>query len=561
MIHLLTRQVGGIAVLVALLLVPRPTLGQRAPAAPAPPTLLVIFVVDQMRADYVQRFQRDWSGGLKRIFSKGAWFTKAAYPYLETYTCAGHATIATGAFPHVHGIFQNAWYDGERGASMACTDDPSAAPVTYSGHPGFYGPRLLRAPTLADELRAQRPTRVVSIALKARSAIMLAGHGGEAVTWMGEANDGWQTSTAFASAPVSAVKAFVDANPVEADYGKVWTLSLPPGRYREPDDGEAEAPGRGWTSTFPHALTAPGGTPDKQFYDLWQRSPFADEYVGRMAASLAEQMQLGRQGSTDILAVSFSSPDLVGHQFGPNSVEIHDIYVRLDRTVGRLLERLDSIVGKDQYVVALSADHGVTEIPEQLKRRGVSAGRLASAAFTDIAQRAAESVLGPGKYVARVIANDVYFHPGLYEQLRQQPGALAAIVDALAAHPGIARVFRAEELANAADASDPEMRAAALSYVLGRSGALVLSPKPGWVFASTGATHGSATPADQRVPLVFMGRGIRPGAYADAATPADLAPTLATLVGLTLPRAEGRTLTSALRRPVGPRTTAATGAR
>lgn len=546
MIHPLPRQLRGVALVLALLLAAPPTYGQPVPVESDRPRLLVILVVDQMRADYVQRFQRDWSGGLKRIFSKGAWFTQAAYPYLETYTCAGHATIATGSFPHVHGIIQNAWYDGERGANMACTDDPSAAPVSYSGHGGAHGPRLLQTPTLADALRTQRPARIVSVALKARSAIMLAGHGGDAVTWMNEANDGWQTSTAFAREPVAAVKAFVDANPVEADYGKVWTRSLPLDRYREPDDGEAEAPVEGWTRTFPHALTDPSGTPGPQFYNRWQRSPFADEYVGRLAASLAERMRLGRPGTTDVLAVSFSSPDLVGHQFGPNSQEIHDVYVRLDRTIGRLLTRLDSLVGKGHYVVALSADHGVAEIPEQLQRRGVSAGRLASAALTTVAQRAAESALGPGKYVARVNANDIYFHPGAYERLRQNPAALASVVSALAAQPGIARAFRADELEHVADSSDPERRAAALSFVAGRSGAIVMSPKPGWVFAATGATHGSATPDDQRVPLVFMGRGIKPGSYAESATPADLAPTLAALVGLTLPWAEGRALTSVL---------------
>lgn len=552
MIHPLPRQLRGAALILALLLAAPPTYGQRAPAEPNRPRLLVILVVDQMRADYVHRFERDWSGGLKRLFSKGAWFTQAAYPYLETYTCAGHATIATGSFPHVHGIIQNAWYDAERGANMACTDDPSAAPIPYSGHAGAHGPRLLQTPTLADELRAQRPARIVSVALKARSAIMLAGHGGDAVTWMSETNDGWQTSTAFAREPVAAVKAFVDANPVEADYGKVWTRSLPPERYREPDDGEAEAPGPGWTPTFPHALTDPSGIPGPQFYSLWQRSPYADEYVGRLAASLAEHLHLGRPGTTDVLAVSFSSPDLVGHQFGPSSQEIHDMYVRLDRTLGRLLARLDSLVGRDHYVVALSADHGVTEIPEQLQHRGVSAGRLASAALTAVAQRAAESVLGPGNHVARVNANDVYFHPGAYERLQQDPAALASVVNALASQPGIARVFRADELEQAADSSDLERRAAALSYVAGRSGALVLSPRRGWVFAAAGATHGSATPEDQRVPLVFMGRGIRPGSYAERATPADLAPTLAALIGLTLPQVEGRALTSVLRLP-GPR--------
>jgi predicted AlkP superfamily pyrophosphatase or phosphodiesterase len=541
-----TPTVGILLLLTALQVSSFPALGQQRSVSPDTPKLVVILVVDQMRADYVDRFRGDWSSGLKRIFTKGAWFRNAAYPYLGTYTCAGHATIATGTFPHVHGVFQNAWYDRERAASMPCTDDPSAAPVAYTGRPGSFGPRLLEAQTLAEAMRAHQSTRVVSISLKARSAIMLAGHGGD-VIWMNDTNDGWQTSTAFTGEPVPAVKAYLDGHPVSADYGKVWMKSLPAKRYREPDDGEAEAPRTGWTTTFPHALTDPTGAPGRQFFDLWQHSPFADEYVAQMAAALVKDLALGQRGTTDVLAVSFSSPDLVGHQYGPNSQETRDIYGRLDRSIGHLLDRLDASLGRNAYVVALSSDHGVTEIPEQRRRRGGDAGRLSATALRDAAQRVLESAWGPGDYVAGLATNDVYFRPGIDARLRGEPAVREALEKALVGQPGIQRVLRAEDVEGQVESTDPAVRAAALSYVRGRSGDLILILRPGWMFSSNGTTHGSATPDDQRVPLAFLGRGIRPGRYADAATPADLAPTLAALVGVPLPQAQGRVLSRALR--------------
>jgi len=174
-------------------------------ADPQPPKLAVILVVDQMRADVVDRFMKDWTGGLKRLVDEGAWFRQAAYPYLTTVTCAGHATIGTGAFPHVHGIFQNTWWDRETHQVVNCVDDASVTDIGYAAnaHGGRSASRLL-IPTFADEMRAQRSARVVSLALKDRSAIMLAGHGGDAVTWLSESLDGWATSSAFASRPVVA---------------------------------------------------------------------------------------------------------------------------------------------------------------------------------------------------------------------------------------------------------------------------------------------------------------------------------------------------------------------
>jgi len=167
---------------------------------------------------------------------------------------------------------------------------------------------LLAMPTFADVMRSARGAHVVSLSLKTRGAIIPAGHGGDAVTWLSDAGDGWVTSSVFADGPVPAVQSFIDANPIDADFGKTWTRMLPAARYQGPDDGEGEAPPKGWTRTFPHELKGAAGSPDPAYRTFWQRSPFADAYVGRFAAALAESLQLGKHGTTDVLAVSFSSP-------------------------------------------------------------------------------------------------------------------------------------------------------------------------------------------------------------------------------------------------------------
>src|SRR6266850_6730484 len=349
------------------------------------PKLAFIIVVDQMRADYIDRFQGDWSRGLKRLVKDGAWFRKAAYPYLQTVTCAGHATISTGALPHVHGIAANQWWDRDAGRQMACTEDPSVTNLGYDGpgkeHNSGY---RLKVPSFADVLRTERGAHVVTISAKTRSAIMLAGHGGDAVTWLSEGADTWLTSSAFTTALVPGVKQFVDANPVDADFGKSWTRLLPASRYRQLDDDKSERPPGGWTWTFPHVLNGTLGKPDATFRAQWDISPYADAYAGRMAAALVTSLQLGTHDTTDVLGISFSATDRIGHKFGPDSQEIQDQLVHLDRTIGDLLDHLDAAVGRTRYVVALSADHGVTPIPEQLGRVHREGGRVST---TDIVNR------------------------------------------------------------------------------------------------------------------------------------------------------------------------------
>lgn len=518
------------------------------PRAATAPKLVVILMVDQMRADYVDRFKDDWTGGLKRMVERGAWFRRAAYPYLTTVTCAGHATVSTGAFPHVHGIFQNVWWDRAANREVNCVEDPAVTDISYgTTGGGGEGPGRLLIPTFADTMRTQRSARVVTMSLKDRSAIMLAGHGGYAVTWLSSSLDGWETSTAFAHAPVPEVKAFADANPIAADFGKVWTPLLPADRYHEADAAAGEAPPRGWTSSFPHVLNGTDNAADAAFRAQWERSPYADEYLGRLAAALAESMRLGRGDTTDVLGVSFSSPDLVGHAFGPRSLEIHDMFIRLDRTIGTLFDRLDALVGPNGYTVALSSDHGVTAIPEQTMADGEGGGRIESAALRKTIEDHAHAALGGGPYVANVNTNEVYFAPGMFEKLAASPDTLKDVIKAIEAMPGVARVFRGDELRNTALAKDALTRAAALSYMPGRGGDLIVAKKPGWMLFGTGTTHGSASPDDQRVPILFLGPAIKPGWYKQDVTPADVAPTLAAIYDITLPQAEGHALRAALR--------------
>jgi predicted AlkP superfamily pyrophosphatase or phosphodiesterase len=512
-------------------------------AAPAtPPALVVLIVVDQMRADYVDHFTGAWNGGFKRMVTQGAWFTRAAYPYQTTLTCAGHATISTGAFPHTHGVFQNAWWDREQRRMMTCTQDPNAVDIGYGiATTGGDSAYRLQVPTFTDLMRTGRKSRVVAVSLKARSAIMLAGHGGDAVAWLTDALDGWETSKVYSETPVPEVKAFIDANPITADLGKTWERARPASSYTGPDDGVGEAPPAGWTTEFPHRIGSSGQI-DKLFFAQWELSPFANAYLGRFAAALVESMQLGARGTTDVLAVSFSSPDLVGHSFGPRSHEIQDIYARLDTTLGTLFDALDAKVGKDRWVAALTADHGVTPIPEQLAAEGKDAGRINVNAMYTAIEEALHGAFTAGRHVSVISTNDIYFEPGVYDKIRGSRELTAKVLGAIERQPGVHRVFLGEEIRDGAKSKDAEVRAAALSYFQGRSGDIVYAIKPGWMISSAGTTHGSATPDDQRVPILFLGAGIKPGKYDEASTPADVTPTLASMVGLSMPRAEGHPL-------------------
>ena len=529
-------------------------------AAVARPKLVVMIVVDQMRADYVDRFRGQWSGGLKRLVEEGAWFREAAYPYAATETCVGHATISTGSFPAEHGMVANAWWDRDSQKMVTCTSDPNVKNSAYAGGSTKGGDSAWRMqmPAFAEELKFQTDgaTRVVTFSLKARAAITMAGHKGDAVTWFDSGTGSWVTSSPYGTMPF--VEEFVKKNPVAGDFGKTWSLSLPDRAYLYDDKALGASAVEGWAEGFPHALKGKVDStgPDNAFYEQWQNGPFADTYLTKMSESAVDSLGLGKSGATDFLGVSYSSVDYVGHPFGPRSREIQDVLVRLDKDLGELFAHLDLKVGRGNYVVAFSADHGVAPIPMDMAKTGVDAGVLR---LPDLKERL-EKALEPFNYakpaIARIAGNDIYFAPGVYAQLRQNPAAMQAVLEAATTMPGVAAIFRTEDV-SAGDASFSEWRRAfALNYFPGRSGDLFVLQKPYWLTDSsaegskryTGTGHGTPYYYDQRVPILFMGFGIQPGEYFQAVTPADIAPTLGALTGVTLATRDGRVLAEALKK-------------
>ena len=520
-----------------------------APDGQQPLRLVVIVVLDQFRAEYLTTFASHWRDGFRTLLSEGAVFTRAAYPYLHTDTCAGHFTIGTGTQPRTHGMVSDLWWDRQARRNIECTDDEQSQPVTY-GRASKLGKsaRYLMVPSLADELRAQRRARVVSVSLKSRSAIGLAGRGGDAVTWFeeGVGVGAWVTSRAYAKETVPAVKAFLERDSFENDFGKVWTLRDPREMYRNPDAGVGERPRQPWTGLFPHEIRGAAGNRDDSVA-LWRASPFGDAYLGRMAAAMVDAFQLGARDATDFLGVGFSASDAVGHPFGAASRELEDTVARQDDVLGALIRHLDAKVGRERYVLALSADHGVSDVPVV---RGT--GRVAS---EDVRERIEEILIArfgaPPANTRYVVAGSdfIRFADGIFDRIVADATLLPAIERAVTSIPGVDRVLRKDRVSERSP--DPIVRAAALSNFEGRSGELIIVPKPHWPLGGRAVgeagSHGAPYDYDQRVPIILFGSGIKPGRYERPATPADIAPTLARVAGAKMSKAEGRVLAEALR--------------
>jgi predicted AlkP superfamily pyrophosphatase or phosphodiesterase len=526
--------------------------GTAAAASATKPKLIVLLVVDQFRADYIDWYSSQWTQGLRRLVDEGASFRAAAYPYATTVTCAGHNTIGTGSLPYVHGMVANTWYERSTAKVVACTEDASVEPVAFGGEKGteHHSPKYLMTRSFADQLREQSTPapRIVSLSLKARSAIGMAGHPGPntMVLWLEDAGV-FTTSTAFANAPWPEIDGFIRSHPIARDISQIWTRSLPLASYSFEDDARGEAPPAGWGRTFPHALERTGSDEAegmRTFAVNWQRSPWSDAYLGEMAAALVGTLRLGQEASTDMLAVSFSALDLVGHPYGPRSQEVQDVLVRLDATLGNLLGTLDRQVGRGNYVLAWSADHGVGVLPEQAPP-STDAGRISMTQLRDAVEQTGRAFID-GPIVANITTPNIYLTEKAKTRILGNAAARHVIVSALKGVPGIEAAYWADDLGSKQPTTDRLLAASRLSYVADRSGDLVFQPRINWIPAATGATHGSPYSYDQRVPVVFMGSGIKPGAFDSAAGPMDIAPTFARLAGFTLSNANGRVLTEAL---------------
>jgi predicted AlkP superfamily pyrophosphatase or phosphodiesterase len=540
---------------------PRAAATKASPAV-AKPKLVVLLVVDQMRGDYVDKFLPQWTGGLKRLVEEGAWFRDAAYPYAATETCVGHATISTGAFPATHGMDANSWWDRKEQKMVTCTADldPNVKNIGYAGATpkGADTAWRMAVPSFAEELKFQTSgaTRIVSFSLKARAAITMAGHKADAATWF----DGgaWVTSSVYGMQPF--IEEQAKSHPAKADFGKTWAPSLPASAYWYGEKALGAVPPEGWDLTFPHPLRGKTGVgePDSAFYEQWASSPYADAALTELAEKAVDSLKLGNSTGTDFLAIGYSPVDYVGHEFGPRSREIQDILIRLDKDLGNLFTHLDAKVGRGNYVVALTADHGVVPIPEDMQSTGADAGLLHLPEVQERIEKALESFNFAKPAVARITGSDIYFATGVYERLQADSNAMNAILEAIRTAPGVAAVYRAEEVAGRPATQSPTLRAFANSYFPGRSGDLFILPKPYWLMDGTpagkqrsyGTGHGVPYNYDQHVPVLLMGFGIQPGQYFQSITPADIAPTFAALCGITLSSRDGHILAEAIKKPV-----------
>jgi predicted AlkP superfamily pyrophosphatase or phosphodiesterase len=268
-----------------------------------------------------------------------------------------------------------------------------------------------------------------------------------------------------------------------------------------------------------------------------------------MASALVDELQLGRRETTDLLAISFSPLDLLGHDFGPDSREAEDLLLRLDADIGGLLRQLDTALGRDGYAVALTSDHGTASIPEQS-----GGGRIASEDVLQLVEQTLAGrwgVSGGAPYVAWVGPGSIYFAEGVFERLKTDAAAFEEVAAALESVPGVERVLSSDALAAPDSDPDRHVRAALAGYLAGRSGDLFLVARRNWIFElrseNDATNHGTSHEYDRRVPLVLRGHRFRPGRYRGTVSPADIAPTLAFITGIRMPNAEGRALTEAIR--------------
>jgi predicted AlkP superfamily pyrophosphatase or phosphodiesterase len=506
------------------------------PPAPPRPKLIVVFTVDQLRADYLERWKSQLSGGLFQLISEGAVFADGHQDHAVAETAPGHATVLSGRWPAHTGIVRN----------LQGVQD-SMAPLVGAAGAGA-SPRRFRGTAFLDWLRAVDPgARALSVSAKDRGAILPMGTARAAVYWLSFQTGQFTTSRYYADSLPLWVKMFnAKARPPGA-----WALLLADSAYHEDDDEPWENGGR--NRTFPHAIPAACAAAPTV---ACAATPALDSTTLELAWAGVEALRLGRRGGgTDLLAVSLSSTDYIGHAFGPDSREIHDQVLRLDRALGWFLKRLLDRVGRDNVVVVLTADHGVTSFPERTRAKtGAQAYRVSLDTLVAAVNRDLDRLVGGGGAPRDWLA----FESGML--FLQDNGRFTAtgvktdsLLDAVAARmravPGVGRVDGLADLARADTASDPVARRW-LHQLPGDAGVVrVVTLQPGSVWGSEAplAMHGQPTEDDTHVPIVFWGRAVKRGIYRGRVNTVDIAPTLGRLLGLTpLSLIDGHALTDAL---------------
>jgi predicted AlkP superfamily pyrophosphatase or phosphodiesterase len=514
--------------------------------SPARPKLVVGIVIDQMRQEYVYRFDSKFGkGGFKRLTDEGFMLRNAHYNYVPTETGPGHASIYTGTTPAIHGIIANEWYDKDLKKEVNCVNDDKQKTLGSDSRNGEVSSWRNLASTITDELKiaTQRRAKVISVSIKDRGAVLPGGHMADGAYWYDLLNGNFITSTYYKAALPVWVEEFNKLKLPDQYLNQEWKTLLPLDQYKESgiDDSPYETRFKGKEkSTFPYNLKELRKT-NKDF-ELLTRTPFGNDILADFAEAAIDAESLGRDDVTDFLAVSFSSTDKIGHDMGPNSIEIEDTYIRLDKTLEDFFNTLDLKVGKGNYTVFLTADHAVSENPQYLKDQKMPGGYFKPLEVETRLNEFLQKYFPGKKIVERVSSEQVYLNQEVFNQDPKTSGidlliATELISKYLLTIDGIAQVFPEAILRQSAFDEQSIKGKVVRGFHVKRCGDIAFVLEPGWMSwsTSTGTTHGSAYSYDTHVPILFYGWGIKKGSSVDFHTITDIAPTLSVLLGIKFP--------------------------
>ena len=521
------------------------------------PKLVVGIVVDQMRWDYLYRFyDRYQDNGFKRLLNEGFSCENTQVDYIPTFTAPGHSCIYTGSVPAIHGMAGNDFIIQATGKSMYCTEDSTVQTLGSTSTAGQMSPRNLLTNTVTDELRLATNFRskVIGIALKDRGGILPAGHTANAAYWFDDKSGNWISSTYYMKDLPQWVKDFNDQKLPETYLKLDWTPLYPIDTYVQtlPDDSKYEGKFKG---TDAPTLPVKTSALYKGNLGLIRSTPYGNTFTMDMAVAAINNEQLGQRGITDFLAVSFSSPDYVGHQFGPNSVEIEDTYLKLDRDFANFFTFLDAKLGKGNYTVFLTADHGAAHNTAFLKDHGIPADVWDDGAVKDSLNKVLLAKYKVEKLVISFANYQVNLNYSVikYAQLNKE-ALIQDCIEFLQKQKGVAYAI---DMRHAQTANVPEeLRMRIVNgYSVEHSGIIQIILQPGWFTGHgsgdsgpTGTTHGTWNPYDTHIPLVFMGWGIPHGHLNRETHMTDIAPTVAALLHIQAPNGSiGKPISEALK--------------
>jgi predicted AlkP superfamily pyrophosphatase or phosphodiesterase len=502
------------------------------------PKLVVGIVVDQLRYDYIplywDKFEED---GIKRLVEQGFSFNNNHFNYFPTYTGPGHASVYTGATPSVNGIVGNAWYDRNIDRSMYVVSDSTVSPIGTDSDAGKMSPRNLLSTTVTDELKSASPeSKVIAVSIKDRGAVLPAGHLGDAAYWYEGETGNFVSSSWYASELPEWLRDFNDRELAKDFASRTWETLLPMDQYTE-----SSADNRPYEGTFenedapvfPHNLGANRGDE----YGIISSTPFGNTLIAELAKSAIEGEDLGSGDVTDFLSVSFSSTDYVGHMYGPHSVELQDTYLRLDRNIAGLLDYLDQQVGKGNYLVMLTSDHGVVDVPQELIDKNLPGGYFDSDKAVDELEEFLKTEFGNEEWVEDYTNQQVYLDRNLVDEnglsLRvvQQKAA-----DFLLQFEGVKSTNTAYNYQYERYNSGQEAMYQR-GFLYDRSGDVFIQLKSGWLDSDypTGTSHGSPYNYDTHVPLLFYGWNVPEGETSRKTAIPQIAPTISNMLNIPLP--------------------------